>query len=120
MTDIATTASPARSIVFIDARVQDAATLLQGLKPGTEVVFLQAGQDGLAQMAAALGERGDVGAVHVLTHGSAGQMWLGNAVLDEAATLFAPAVALKVDPDAPAADDPYADPKYQVPDDLVW
>ena len=21
---------------------------------------------------------------------------------------------------APAADDPYADPKYQVPDDLVW
>jgi len=42
------------------------------------------------------------------------------AVLDEAATLFAPAVALKVDPNAPAADDPYADPKYQVPDDLVW
>ena len=42
------------------------------------------------------------------------------AVLDEAATLFAPAVALKVDPDAPAEDDPYADPKYQVPDDLVW
>ena len=31
MTDIATTASPARSIVFIDARVQDAATLLQAL-----------------------------------------------------------------------------------------
>ena len=25
-----------------------------------------------------------------------------------------------VDPDAPAGDDPYADPKYQVPDDLVW
>ena len=46
MTDIATTASRARSIVFIDIRVQDAATLLQGLKPGTEVVFLQAGQDG--------------------------------------------------------------------------
>ena len=85
MTDIATTASPARSVVFIDSRVHDAATLLQGLDPGTEVVFLQAGQDGLAQMAAVLGERGDVGAVHVLTHGSAGQMWLGNAVLDEAA-----------------------------------
>ena len=39
MTDIATTASPARSIVFIDSRVQDAATLLQGLDPGTEVCF---------------------------------------------------------------------------------
>jgi uncharacterized protein YaiL (DUF2058 family) len=42
------------------------------------------------------------------------------AVLAEAETVFAPSVALKVDPDAPAEDDPYADPKYQVPDDLVW
>lgn len=42
------------------------------------------------------------------------------AVLAEAEAIFAPAVALKVDPDAPAGDDPYSDPKYQVPDDLVW
>lgn len=77
--------SPARDIVFIDSRVQDAASLLQGLKPGTEVVFLQAGQDGLAQMAAALGERGDVGAVQVIAHGSAGQLWLGSSFLDNAA-----------------------------------
>ena len=42
------------------------------------------------------------------------------AMLDEAEKVFAPAVALRVDPDAPAGDDPYADPQYQVPDDLVW
>ncbi len=42
------------------------------------------------------------------------------ATLAEAEATFAPAVALKVDPDAPAGDDPYADPRYQVPDDLVW
>lgn len=42
------------------------------------------------------------------------------ATLAEAGAIFAPAVALKVDPHAPAADDPYADPRYQVPDDLVW
>ena len=41
-------------------------------------------------------------------------------VLALAEATFAPAVALKVDPTAPAADDPYADPLYQVPDDLVW
>jgi uncharacterized protein YaiL (DUF2058 family) len=41
-------------------------------------------------------------------------------VLAQAESVFAPAIALKVDPDAPAADDPYADPQYQVPDDLVW
>jgi uncharacterized protein YaiL (DUF2058 family) len=42
------------------------------------------------------------------------------ATLAAAEAIFAPAVALKVDPDAAAGDDPYADPKYQVPDDLVW
>ena len=42
------------------------------------------------------------------------------AVLAQAEAVFAAAVALKVDPDAPAQDDPYADPRYQVPDDLVW
>lgn len=42
------------------------------------------------------------------------------AVLAEAEAIFAPAIALKVDPDAPADQDPYADPQYQVPDDLVW
>lgn len=41
-------------------------------------------------------------------------------VLAEAEAIFAPSVALKVDPDAPADEDPYADPKYQVPDDMVW
>ena len=41
-------------------------------------------------------------------------------VLAEAEAIFAPAIALKVDPDAPAEQDAYADPRYQVPDDLVW
>jgi len=42
------------------------------------------------------------------------------ATLAEAEAIFPAAVALKVDPNAPAADDPYADPRFQVPDDLVW
>lgn len=42
------------------------------------------------------------------------------ALLAEAEALFAPSVALKVDPNAPVEADPYADPQYQVPDDLVW
>ena len=43
-----------------------------------------------------------------------------SAVLAQAEALFPACVALKVDPSAPAEDDPYADPQYQVPDDLVW
>ena len=42
------------------------------------------------------------------------------AVLAEAEAIFPDAVALKVDPNASPADDPYSDPQYQVPDDLVW
>jgi uncharacterized protein YaiL (DUF2058 family) len=42
------------------------------------------------------------------------------ALLAQAETIFPPAVALKVDPNASADEDPYADPQYQVPDDLVW
>jgi uncharacterized protein YaiL (DUF2058 family) len=42
------------------------------------------------------------------------------AVLDEAEAIFAQAVALRVDPNAAAGDDPYSDPQYQIPDDLVW
>jgi uncharacterized protein YaiL (DUF2058 family) len=40
--------------------------------------------------------------------------------LAQAGAIFAAAVALKVDPDASAEADPYADPRYQVPDDLTW
>lgn len=42
------------------------------------------------------------------------------ALLLEAEAIFAPAIALKVDPNAAPGDDPYSDPAYQVPDDLVW
>lgn len=42
------------------------------------------------------------------------------ALLQQAETIFPPAVALKVDPNATPEEDPYADPQFQVPDDLVW
>ena len=42
------------------------------------------------------------------------------ATLAEAEAVFSAAVALKIDPNAQGAEDPYADPQFQVPDDLVW
>ena len=38
----------------------------------------------------------------------------------EAEKILSGSLALQVDPSAPSKDDIYADPKYQVPDDLVW
>jgi uncharacterized protein YaiL (DUF2058 family) len=42
------------------------------------------------------------------------------ALLLQAEAIFPAAVALKVYPTAPASEDRYSDPAYQVPDDLVW
>jgi uncharacterized protein YaiL (DUF2058 family) len=42
------------------------------------------------------------------------------SMLAEVEAVFPAAVALKVDPGAPPGDDPYADPRFQVPDDLTW
>jgi len=41
-------------------------------------------------------------------------------LIAQAEEIFPAAIALMVDPNAPAEDDPYSDPQYQVPDDLVW
>ncbi|HHW4678409.1 MAG TPA: DUF2058 domain-containing protein [Xylella sp.] len=41
-------------------------------------------------------------------------------LLAQVDAVFSPAVALKIDPDAPEHGDSYVDPKYQVPDDLIW
>lgn len=38
----------------------------------------------------------------------------------DAEALLPGALALLADPNVPSADDQYADPKYQVPDDLIW
>jgi uncharacterized protein YaiL (DUF2058 family) len=42
------------------------------------------------------------------------------AVARDVHALLPSLVALLVDPHAPQADDPYADPKFAVPDNLVW
>ncbi len=42
------------------------------------------------------------------------------ALAREVHALLPNLIALLVDPDAPIAEDPYGDPQYKVPDDLVW
>ena len=43
-----------------------------------------------------------------------------SALAREVHALLPSLLALLVDPHAPVTDDPYADPQYQVPDDMVW
>ena len=71
-------------IVFIDAGVPDVASLISGIGAGVEIHVLDAESDGVAQMAVVLAGRNGLDAVHVISHGSAGQLTLGDATLDRA------------------------------------
>lgn len=72
----------ANEIVFIDTTVQGYEALLQGISPGAEVVLLEAGQDGLAQIVGTLEGRSDLDAIHIISHGQAGELQLGTTFLD--------------------------------------
>ncbi|MBO6656084.1 MAG: DUF4347 domain-containing protein [Pseudomonadales bacterium] len=71
-----------KAIVFIDTTVSGYETLLEGIDPGAEVVLLEAGQDGLAQMLNVLEGRSDIDAIHIISHGEAGELHLGTTTLD--------------------------------------
>ena len=69
-------------IVFISTDVYDYEYLASHLNPNLELVFIDATQDGMERMATALEGRTGIDAIHLLTHGSAGELQVGNAILD--------------------------------------
>ncbi len=74
-------AVPGQSVVFVDSRVQDFSALLKGVAPGTQVVVLQAGKDGLQQIADYLDTHQGVSTVEIVAHGNSGDLWLGSTYL---------------------------------------
>ena len=80
-TQIAQVAASGPAVVFVDSRVTDAASLLKGVAPGTEVVTLNANQDGLQQIASYLAAHREVGSVEIIAHGSDGELLLGDTNL---------------------------------------
>nr|WP_085717769.1 Ig-like domain-containing protein [Pseudomonas sp. B28(2017)] len=74
-------AVPGQSVVFVDSRVKDADSLLQGVAPGTQVVKLAAGKDGLQQIADYLDQHQGISSVQIIAHGNAGDLWLGDSYL---------------------------------------
>jgi pimeloyl-ACP methyl ester carboxylesterase len=70
------------SIVFIDTRVADYQTLIDGLEPGSEFYLIDELSDGLEQMASRLLGRTGIEAIHIISHGSSGSVLLGSGVID--------------------------------------
>ena len=74
--------SAAKELAFIDSSVEDAQTLIDGLADGVDVIELDADSDGVKTIAEELAQRSDIEAIHILSHGSSGEVSLGEAQLD--------------------------------------
>jgi uncharacterized repeat protein (TIGR02059 family) len=69
-------------VVFVFDNLPDWQLLAAAAPQGAEVVVLDGMQDGLEQIATHLQGRSGIGAVHILSHGSAGNVQLGSTALD--------------------------------------
>lgn len=70
-----------KHLLVIDARLNGADQLAQSAAPGTEVLLVGAGQDGVGAIQAALDRLGQVDSIQILGHGTPGAMSLGTSVL---------------------------------------
>lgn len=73
--------SNANEIIFIDSSVDNYHQILASINPSAAVVLLQADRDGLEQIADLLQTRQDIDSIHIISHGDAGQLYLGNSAL---------------------------------------
>lgn len=71
-----------REVIVIDAGIADWKTLVAGLSPDIAVILLPAGGNALAALALALEDYGQLDALHLVTHGSPGQLRLGQLRLN--------------------------------------
>ena len=68
-------------ILFIDPTVPDYQSLLQGLNADTQLVILDPTKDGITQISEAL-KAGIFDTVHIVSHGTSGNLQLGTAQLN--------------------------------------
>ncbi|MGF6090342.1 VCBS domain-containing protein [Pseudomonas sp. 18173] len=73
--------SAARSLLVLDSRIENRDQLLAQLPGNVTAIVVNAGEDGLAAISAALAQLGKVDSIQVMSHGAAGQFTLGNRTI---------------------------------------
>jgi subtilisin family serine protease len=71
-----------RSVIFIDSRVASYKSILEGLKEPADVFFLDSNSEGLLQIAEHLRGMSGIEAIHIISHGSLGALYLGSTALN--------------------------------------
>jgi VCBS repeat-containing protein len=80
----APTTGPVTTLLVVDQQVQNWQSLVADVAPGTQVLVLDSNQDGVQQIARAVSGMTGLQSIQVLSHGAAGSVALGNAMLDTA------------------------------------
>ena len=81
--------SPTIEIIFVDHGIENHESLIADIQNRstserqTEIVLVDGRSDGVLQITEALSGYSDVDAIHIISHGEAGQLNLGNAQLSE-------------------------------------
>jgi hypothetical protein len=70
--------SDRKEIVFIDTRVEDYQTLMEGIDPNADVILLDSTRDGVEQIAEVLAGRNDIDAIHLIAEGNEAELHLGS------------------------------------------
>ncbi|NEQ41149.1 MAG: DUF4347 domain-containing protein [Okeania sp. SIO3I5] len=71
----------ARTIVFIDKGVENYQMLVAGAIDQTNTIILESNRDGIKQITEVLAQRSNINAIHIISHGSPGCLYLGNTQL---------------------------------------
>jgi hypothetical protein len=71
-----------KNIVFIDSAVEDYETITSSFKENTEFYLINANEDGFKRISEILSDRENIDALHLIGHGSSGQILFGNAFLN--------------------------------------
>ena len=73
----------AKTVVFIDSRVNDLDLLVSQFEAGTEYKLLDAAHDGLLQIEELLMGKSDYSSIQIISHGSPGAITIGSTCLTE-------------------------------------
>ena len=70
------------ALVVVDTGVEGYEDLLTGLEPGTEILLIDAAENGLQKLADHVDGRDDITSIHILSHGGQGEFSLGTVTLN--------------------------------------
>jgi len=71
-----------RSLVILDAGLDDLYHLVSGIHPDVDIVLLDPRRDGLSQLTDILRNYGTLAKLHLVCHGSPGCLYLGSSILN--------------------------------------